>query len=239
MSNQKNKHRYCYWFEKEKFEKLHNQMNKNAIPMIGAQKMACEVFNCECGFVEPSIWALNDQWDADTWYAASNHAGKNLVVSSFRLGEEWESLLETIFEPVDFLPPVQPSLQEKEVLVKDSTYQRREPVGFGDFPEESRERLVKGIAKMQGTEPEPFCSYLLEWRAVHANFVNPKYRAHTEYDSAPYSVSDSTHISSCCVELCGMFETPEKKFLVRPCMGAVIMNALERDRYYLVHNVKN
>ena len=239
MNTHINTHRYCYWFAKEAFEKLQHQMNKNDIPMTGAQKMACEVFNCTCGFVEPSIWAIYDAWDAATWLAASRHAGKNLVVTSFRLGEEWEPLLETIFEPVDFVPPAQPSLQEKELLVKDPTYQSREPARFGDFPEENRERLVNGMAKMHGTEPEPFSTYLLEWRAVHANFVNPKYRAHTEYDNAPYSIADSAHISSCCVELCGMFETREKTFLVRPCMGAVVMNALERDRYYLVRNVKN
>jgi len=214
-------------------------MDTQGTPMIGAQKMACEVFNCECGFVEPAIWSIYDEWDAATWYASSRHAGKNLVVSSARLGEEWEPLLETVFAPVDFLPSFLPSLQGKALLVKDPVYQHREPAGFGDFPEENREKLVNGIAKMHGREPEPFCNYLLEWRAVHANFVNPKYRAQAEYEGTPYSVSDSTRISSCCVELCGMVETGEKSFLVRPCMGAVIMNALERDRYYLVQNVKN
>jgi len=214
-------------------------MDEQGMTMIGAKQMGCEVLDCVCGFVEPHIWSIRDPWDAATWYAVSHHAGEILVVSSFRLGDEHESLLETIFEPVDFSPPFMPSLQEKKLLVDDPAYQHREPPDFGAFPEEMGKRLVNGLAEMHGTEPEPFDSFLLDWRAVHANFIQTKYRAPKGFDNAPYSVSDSTHISSCCVELFGMFESTEKAFLVRPCIGAVIMNTLERDRYYLVRNVKN
>jgi hypothetical protein len=51
---------------------------------------------------------------------------------------------------------------------------------------------------------------------------------------APYSVADSTHIGTCCVELFNLLGTNEDALLVRPCIGSVIVKVLEKNRYYLV-----
>ena len=45
---------------------------------------------------------------------------------------------------------------------------------------------------------------------------------------------DSVHMSTCCVEMFNLINTQEQALLVRPCIGAVIVKAFERDQYYLV-----
>jgi hypothetical protein len=52
--------------------------------------------------------------------------------------------------------------------------------------------------------------------------------------NAPYSIADTVHISSCCVELFNLLDSNEETLLVRPCIGSVIVKVLEKDRYYRV-----
>jgi hypothetical protein len=45
-------------------------------------------------------------------------------------------------------------------------------------------------------------------------------------------------MSTCCVEMFNLINTQEEALLVRPCIGAVIVKAFERDQYYLVTPMK-
>ena len=101
------------------------------------------------------------------------------------------------------------------------------------------EAIVNGLAKMHDKPPQAFEDLLTTWTANHANFVKGCHRADAAFENAPYSITDSAHISSCCVELFNLLESKEKALLVRPCIGGVIVKALERDQYYLVSLVKN
>jgi len=231
--------KYSYWLDDRQLARLKEQMQVRGIPMHQAKQNPCEALQGEIGYAEPPTWGIICRFDAAPWYLNSQHAHKNLVASSFRLDAEYEPLLETTIEPVAFEPPEMPDADQLPNLVQNSAFRQRVPDQWGAFPAEMGEAIVQGLAKMHGTAPERFDDLLEIWTANHANLVSPRYRAGTEYDSAPYSITDSAHISSCCVELFNLFASPEKTMLVRPCIGGVIVKVLQRDQYYRVRIIKN
>jgi len=119
-------------------------------------------------------------------------------------------------------------------LAEDQNYRFHEQQGWGKFPKEMGEAIVKGLEKMTEASFGDFSDLLKTWTAVHANFVTPRFRAGDEYMNAPYSIADTCHISSCCVELFNLLAAREPALLVRPCIGSVIVKVLEKDCYYLV-----
>jgi hypothetical protein len=229
--------KYCYWLDDQFLAMLKKQMKGKGVEMGRAERNPCEVLSGEIGYAEPNTWDVICKHDAAPWYHASRHAGKTLVVSSSPLGQEFEPFLETTIEASSFKPGTFPSQEGLRQLATDSAYLARQPEGWGAFPEETGEAIVQGLSKMIGKPFGTFEKLLITWTAVHANFVNKRYRAGKELMEAPYSVSDTIHISSCCAEIFNLVDTKEKAMLVRPCIGAVIVNVLKRDQYYLVRVV--
>ena len=229
--------KYCYWLDDKSLAMLRKQMEGKGVAMVRAERNPCEALRGEIGYAEPHTWDVICKHDAAPWYHASRHAGKILVASSFPLGREYETFLETTMEMSPFKPGSLPSQEELRQLATDSAYLARQPEGWGKFPAETGEAIVEGLSKMIGKPFGKFEDLLRTWTAVHANFVNPRYRAGQECMEAPYSVADTTRISSCCAEIFNLVDTKEKAMLVRPCIGAVIINVLKRDQYYLVRVV--
>lgn len=230
--------KYCYWMDDSALSKLKKQMEEKGIKMVPAERNPCEALKDEIGYAEPHTWGIICKHDAKPWYSASKHAGENLVVSSFPLGEEYKPFLETTIEHSSFEPKEFPSKDAMTKLAKDETYLSRKLEGWGAFPKEMGEAIVKGLTKMSGKPLDKFEDLLSSWDAVHSNFVNPKYRAGEEYTNAPYTVADSIHTGTCCVELFNLLDSKEDVMLVRPCIGSVIVKVLEKDRYYLVRPVR-
>jgi len=229
--------KYCYWLDDQFLAMLKKQMEGKGIEMVMAERNPCEALRGEIGYAEPHTWDVICKHDAAPWYHASEHGGKNLVASSFPLEQEYEQFLETTIELSPFKPERLPSEEELKQLALDEMYLSRQPEDWGKFPAEMGEAIVEGLSKMIGKPFGKFEDLLRTWTAVHANFVNPRYRAGQECMEAPYSVADTTRISSCCAEIFNLVDTKEKAMLVRPCIGAVIVNVLKRDQYYLVRVV--
>jgi hypothetical protein len=229
--------KYCYWLDDQSLTMLKKQMEGKGIEMGRAEKNPCEALKIDVAYAEPHTWDVICKHDAAPWYHASEHAGKNLVASSFPLEQEYEPFLETTIELSTFKPEKFPSEEELRQLATDSAYLARQPEGWGKFPAEMGEAIVEGLSKMIGKPFGKFEDLLRTWTAVHANFVNPRYRAGQECMEAPYSVANTTRISSCCAEIFNLVDTKEKAMLVRPCIGAVIVNVLKKDQYYLVRVV--
>ena len=229
---------YCYWLDDSALSKLKKQMKEKGIEMVQAERNPCEALKGEIGYAEPHTWGIICKHDAKPWYSASKYAGKNLVVSSFPIGEEYKHFLETTIEHSSFEPEEFPSKEDLVKLAKDETYLSCDLEGWGAFPKEMGEAIVKGLTKMSGKPLDKFEDPLSSWDAVHSNFVNPKYRAGKEYTNAPYTVADSIHTGTCCVELFNLLDSKEDAMLVRPCIGSVIVKVLEKDRYYLVRPVR-
>ena len=230
--------KYCYWLDDEGLSQLKEQMEEKGTTMVQAEKNPCEALKGEIGYATPHTWDVICTHDASPWYRASKHAGKHLVVSSFPLPEKYRPFLETTIEHSTFEPAGFPSREDLIELAKDETYLFLKLDGWGEFPEEMGEAIVNGLGKMAGKPFGTFEGILTTWDAVHSNFVNPKHRAGKDFMNAPYSISDSIHIGTCCVELFNLLDSKEDAMLVRPCIGSVIVKVLDKDRYYFVRVAK-
>jgi len=231
--------KYCYWMDSPVLEKLKKEFSEKNRPLARAEKNPCEILNAEIGFAEPETWEMICKHDAAVWYDCSPFKGKTLVISSAPLEESYASFLETTITPVDFTPPDPPSAARMETLAKDPAFIRVKPDRWDHFPKDMGEQIVAGLSKITAKPMETWDSLFTTWTAVHANYISPKFRAGETYLNAPYAISDSYHISSCCVELFNLLDSQEKALLVRPCTGALMINVLEKDRYYYVRIVKN
>ncbi len=226
--------KYCYWLNDSGLSQLKKEMADQDIPLIRAEQNPCEALKGEIGYAEPETWSTICKHDAAPWYNASKHAGANLVSSSFPLDENYAPFLETTIEQTPFEPIDFPPEGEFPDLAQDPIYRSRTLEGWGAFPKEMGDAIVKGLGKMSGKQLDSFEDLLCIWDAVHANFLSPRYRAGKEFMHAPYSITDSLHIGTCCVELFNLLDSQEDALLVRPCIGSVIVKVLEKNRYYLV-----
>jgi len=234
MSNEQKIWKYSYWLDDDHLAQLKQQMQAEGVEMVCAQYSPCEVLKDKIGYAAPHVWPVLCSPDATPWYRESRFNGKNLVASSFALTGEFKPFLETTITPVVFEPPLMPDQQGREDLSEDREYLRREPAAWNDFPAEWSEEMVKGFARMTGNPEITFQDILIRWTAVHANFINPRFRADERYCGAPYSVEETRFISTCCVELFNLLDSQEKALLVRPCIGAVMVDVARQDQYYLV-----
>ena len=230
--------KYCYWMNQTAFAQLQEELAGQNISMVRAQRNPCEALRGEVGYAEPSTWDVICKHDAAPWYRSSKHAGESLVVASYPLGTKYSGFLETTIEESDFEPIDFPPEGELFELADNTTYRSRIPGGWGQFPQETGEAIVRGLNNLSKKKLASFKDLLSRWDAVHANFAHPRYRADKAFMYAPYSVADSLHIGTCCVELFNLLDAPEDVMLVRPCIGSVIVRVLEKDRYYLVRLVK-
>ncbi|MBN1546723.1 MAG: hypothetical protein JW902_08700 [Syntrophaceae bacterium] len=226
--------KYCYWLDHNHFLNLQEELKETGIETTCAQYAPCEALKGDIGYAEPHVWPVLCKSDATPWYDESTLYGKTLVVSSFPLHERYDPFLQTTITPSAFQTPYMPILKEKEKLCENSVYLSKKPKAWSQFPEEWSEEMVKGFAEMSGNPSITFEDILLRWNAVHANFINPAYRAGEPYLNAPYSIDESKYISTCCVELFNLLDSDEKALLVRPCIGAVIADVLTDNQYYQV-----
>ena len=147
--------KYCYWLTEEHLEQLKAHLQAQGIEMARAKQNPCEILLAEIGYAEPATWSVICRFDAAPWYQASQHAGKYLVVTSQALDEPFNQFLETTIEPVAFDPPYLPSPEEQKALAANPDYQTRQPQGWGAFPKEMGEAIVKGLGKVFGAGSVP------------------------------------------------------------------------------------
>jgi len=230
--------KYSYWLDDKRFQDVQQEMAAKGVHMRRAEKNPCEALLDDVGYAAPECWSAICRFDAQPWFEASPFKDKTLVVCSTRLGPDFEEFLETTITPVKFKPKCMPDKAERDVLINDPGFAKRKPAAWDDFPQEMGEQIVKGLARMSGKPSGTWDELFQTWTSVHANFVAPRFRSN-DAQAAPYSIGDTLSISSCCVELFNLLGSDEPALLVRPCTGAALLQAMERDQYYLVRLVKN
>jgi hypothetical protein len=230
--------KYAYWLDDTRFQEVQQEMAAKGVHMRRAEKNPCETLLDDVGYAAPECWSAICRFDALPWFEASPFKNKTLVVSSTRLGPAYDDCLETTITPITFNPKSMPDKAERDALINAPEFVKRKPAAWNDFPQEMGEQIVKGLARMSGKPAGTWDELFQTWTSVHANFVAPQFRS-SDAQAAPYSIGDTFSISSCCVELFNLLDSTEAVLLVRPCTGAALLQAMERDRYYLVRLVKN
>lgn len=238
MQQEQDVWKYSYWLDDKRFQDVQQEMAAKGVHMRRAEKNPCEALLDDVGYAAPDCWGVICGYDAQPWFKASPFRDKTLVVTSVPLSPAYNDCLETTITPIKFKPKSMPNSDEREVLINDPLFVKRKPAAWDQFPRDMGEQIVKGLARMSGRPSGTWDELFQAWTSVHANFVAPRFRS-SDAQTAPYSIGDTFSISSCCVELFNLLDSAEAVLLVRPCTGAALLQAMERDRYYLVRLVKN
>jgi hypothetical protein len=229
--------KHIYWLDEARMSALLAQKRAEGIDLPRAQQNACEILLSDIGYAAPDIWQVICRHDAGPWYEQSPYAGKYVVASSRPLARQYEPCLSATIEPVEFTPPAMPDAEQTRRLAESPSFAARVPQRWWAFPRDMGDAIVSGLRTMFGSNVENFDELHRSWSAYHANFLDPQYRSGVEFGHAAYGIAESAHISSCCVELFNMLGSKEPQ-LVRPCIGSVIVKALQKDCYYLMKPVR-
>jgi hypothetical protein len=71
--------------------------------------------------------------------------------------------------------------------------------------------------------------------ANHSNFLDPKFFIKLDGLIVPYSIADSLHVCSSCLEFFNVLGSEWLVKYVVPCIGAVLFGRLPIDRYFKVN----
>lgn len=118
-------------------------------------------------------------------------------------------------------------------MIADPDYKTRQPHEWSQVKEVEK-RIYLRWAKRLGSNVDDYDFLYVTHTANHANFANPRYYIKEGNLLVPYSIDQSAHLCSCCVELFQILGAQYPRKLVRPCPGACIFGRLTPDEYLLV-----
>ena len=183
----------------------------------------------------PDAWQRYDLCRRQlSWYGASEHAGKYLVISARHLGE-YGLTPNTIIMQSAFRPKTLPKPRRLDPSSLDHKprYQQRKPAAWeavDDGQSEMQDRWLKIMGIMGATYKDLFTVHCLN----HANFIEPEYFI-TENDAiVPYSIAKTNYICSACLEFFNIIGAEFSRKYVVPCPGAVLFAGMAVNRYYEV-----
>jgi hypothetical protein len=134
----------------------------------------------------------------------------------------------------NFKPDRLPSLKEILELTESDEYRKRKPKGW-DKPDSIEKDFYQIYFERYGaTDSFDFDKLLKYHSANHANFFDPKYFATLNGCMVPYSIADSIHVCSSCLEFFNILGDQWSLKYVVPCIGAVQFAHLPIDQYFEV-----
>ncbi len=225
--------KYVYWLTEDEELRLREDMEGHNIKMKSARGIVCTPLDeiNKISSVAPAVW---DDTCArqGSWYRASEKNGLYLVVSSFKL-QDYEEQRACTITGSEFDPPRLASKEEKESMINDPEFIRMIPPYWKKI-EETEKRIYLRWAQRLGSEVRDYDFLYLSHTANHANFINPRFFIRENRAIIPYSIDNTAHLCSSCLELFQVIGTQYLKKLVAPCPGASIFSRLKPNRYLLV-----
>ena len=225
--------KYVYWLTKDEEAQLREDLKGRNIKLTPTRGIVCLSLDkkIEISSVSPAVWSetCNRQ---GSWYRSSNKNGLYLLVSSFEL-EEYKTQKACTITLSEFDPPRLAAREEKERMINDPTFMSQIPLDWKKIDEKEKKIYLRWAKKL-GSDTRDFEFLYLSHTANHANFINPRFFIQENQDTIPYSIDQSAHLCSCCLELFQVLGTQYPKKLVAPCPGATIFARLKPDQYLLV-----
>ena len=225
--------KHIYWLTEEEEARLRQALKDRGIKMKSAKGIVCTPLDQinKISSVAPGVWGETCSRQG-SWYRSSDKNGLYLIISSFELEDYGDQKAATITRSV-FVPPRRASLEEKEIMTQHPDFQRRIP---SQWPEvgETEKRIYLRWARRLGSNAEDYESLYLTHTANHANFIKPRLFVTQNGQVVPYSIDQSAHLCSSCVELFQVLGSRFTRKLVAPCPGATIFARLKPDQYLLV-----
>jgi hypothetical protein len=226
--------KFCYWVDLSRLRNVKNTLAERGIELSDEARVPCRVLRAskEMVFLAPQAW--NGFCKRRTsWYWKSKMREKFLIVSNSPIEVSGLESPITVSES-NFTPDRRPNSDEIFQLLQSKEYQRRKPSEWDKPDPEEREFYQRWFERRGANEPFDFDRILTSHSANHANFIDPKFVVEINGQKIPYSISDSIHVCSSCLEFFNILgENWTVKYVV-PCIGAVQFAHLPMDRYFEV-----
>ena len=233
--------KFCYWVDFHRFKAVRRNLEGIKIDLPDESRIPCRVLRAskEIAFLAPPAW--NGFCKRRTsWYRKSGKADKFLIVSNNSLDlpglENPIVIIESGFKPDRF-----PSPKEIPLLIQSEEYQKTKPREWDKPDPLEKDFYQRWFERNRINEPFDFDKILMTHSANHANFLDPKFFINLNGTIVPYSIADSIHVCSSCLEFFNILGGQWPVKYVVPCIGAVQFAHLPEDQYFRVNalNEKN
>ena len=226
--------KFCYWVDIHTFGRVKAELNGKGIQITDEVYIPCRVLrkSMEIGCVRPSAWEGFCK-RRTSWYVNSEKAGKFLVVSNQPL--ELSGLGNPILiTESNFKPNRLPTSEEIVELVQSVSFQKRKPHIWDKIEPIEKDVQKRWVERHGINEPFDFDKTFMIHSANHSNFITPRFCINLNGAKVPYSISDSAHVCSSCIEFFNILGGQWPVKYAVPCIGAVQFSRLPQDHYFRV-----
>jgi hypothetical protein len=227
--------KFCYWVDFHGLRNIRENLEGKGEELDDEARIPCRVLRTsrEIAYLAPSVWDSGFCKRRTSWYRSSDKAGKFLVVSSISLNP-LDVGNPIIVTESDFKPGRLPSPEEIIELSQSQEFQKRKPREWNKIESLEKEFYQRWFERHKEDEPFDFDQIFLNHSANHANFLNPRFFINLNGSVVPYSIADSIHVCSSCLEFFNILGDRWPVKYVVPCIGAVQFAHLPMDRYFKV-----
>ena len=226
--------KFCYWVDTDDLKKVKEYIEQKGEELDDEARIPCRVLRSsrDIGYLGPPAWDGFCK-RRTSWYRKSDKRGKFLVVSNTSLGH-LDIGNPIIIKASKFKPNHLPSYEEILRLIKSEKYQSLKPDVWEKVDPLDKEFYKRWFERHQPKELFDFDKIFAHHSANHANFIDPQFLINTDGIKAPYSIADSIHVCSSCIEFFNIVGKQWPIKYVVPCIGAVQFAHLPIDQYFEV-----
>ena len=220
--------KFCCWVDSQGLNTVREHLERKGIELQEETRVLCRVLrtSVEVGYVVPLAWEGFCKRKT-SWYLSSEKWGKFLVVGNGPLNvSELENPI--LIMNSDFRPERLPTSSETSELAQSRSFQKAMPRSW-DKP-----HVLEKNFYQRWFNRVDYRELLLSHAANHANFIDPKFFNDLNGSRIPYSIADSTHVCSSCLEFFNILGGQWPVKYVVPCIGAVQFAKLPMDDYFKV-----
>ena len=224
--------KFCYWMNGAIWIEVSALLQTGGRNPIEETRIPCRSLRAsqDIGVVFPSAWEGFCR-RRTSWYRTSGKAGKVLLVSNRALDLSGIGSRVVMTES-DFRPDRLPDAEEMDQLIHSEIFRRRKPPLWDMIDPAERKVYQRWFERYGAKDSFNFEDIFKRHSANHANFVDPRFLVTHNTGRAPYSVTDSLHTCSSCLEFFDILGEHWSLKYVVPCLGAVQFARLPRDLYF-------
>jgi hypothetical protein len=226
--------KFCYWVDLYHLKEARRHLEEKGLELPDEGHIPCRALRIskQIVFVAPPAWDGFCKRKT-SWYRKSELAGKFLIVSDFPL-DTINPGNPIIIRESDFKPSRFPTSDELSQLILSGEYQKRKPSEWDKPHPLEKDFYQRWFERIRINEPFDFDKIFVSHSANHANFLDPKFFVSENGAIAPYSIADSIHVCSSCLEFFNILGSQWPVKYVVPCIGAVQFAHLSKNHYFEV-----
>lgn len=226
--------KFCYWIDADRLKKVREEVEQSQEELDDEARIPCRVLRAsrKVGYLAPSVWEGFCK-RRTSWYGKSDKANKFVVVSNTPL-DHLDIGNPIIITESDFRPDRLPSLDGLAELIKSQEFQNRKPSIWEKVDPLDKQFYQRWYERHRPDEIFDFDEIFAHHSANHANFLDPKFFVNQNGIMVPYSIADSIHVCSSCLEFFNVLGEQWPVKYVVPCIGAVQFARLPKDQYFEV-----